>query len=59
MLRWAFLFLVLAIVAGILGFTGAAGDSTYIAKVLLFVFLAVFLVSLVYSFFTKGRPGAL
>ena len=54
MLRWALGFLVLALIAGVLGFTGLAGDSMYIAKILFFVFLVVFLVGLVFSLIT-GR----
>jgi uncharacterized membrane protein YtjA (UPF0391 family) len=55
MLRWAIVFLVLALVAGLLGFTGIAGQSMYFAKILFFVFLVVFLVGLVFSLIT-GRP---
>jgi uncharacterized membrane protein YtjA (UPF0391 family) len=47
MLRWALIFLVIAIIAAILGFGGLAGDLAWIAKVLLFVFLILFVVSLV------------
>lgn len=47
MLRWALLFLVLAIVAGVLGFGGVAGASVGIAKLLFAAFLLVFLVSIV------------
>ena len=32
MLRWAIIFAVLALVAGVLGFGGLAGDFSYIAK---------------------------
>jgi uncharacterized membrane protein YtjA (UPF0391 family) len=47
MIRWAVIFAVLALVAGLLGFGGMAGDFAYIAKILLFVFLVLFVVSLV------------
>lgn len=46
MLRAAFLFLILAVVAALLGFTGIAGTSSYIAQVLFVVFLVLFLVGL-------------
>jgi len=46
MLRWALIFLVVAIIAAILGFGGIAGDLAWIAKILLFVFLILFVVSL-------------
>jgi uncharacterized membrane protein YtjA (UPF0391 family) len=47
MLRWALLFLIIGLVAGILGFGGIAGASFAIAKLLFFVFMAVFLVLLI------------
>jgi uncharacterized membrane protein YtjA (UPF0391 family) len=59
MLRWALIFLVLALVAGLLGFTGVAGQSMYIAKILFCVFLIIFVVSLLYSLLTGRRSGAL
>lgn len=43
MLRWAFVFLVIGLVAGVLGFTGLAGAAIFVAKVLFFVFMAIFL----------------
>jgi uncharacterized membrane protein YtjA (UPF0391 family) len=46
-LRLAVLFLILGLVAGILGFTGIAGASFAIAKFLFFIFLVIFLVFLV------------
>jgi uncharacterized membrane protein YtjA (UPF0391 family) len=53
MLRWALAFAILALVAGVLGFGGLAGDFAYIAKILLFVFLVLFIVSLIVG---RGRP---
>jgi len=47
MLRWAFIFLVVGLIAGLLGFTGVAGASIGIAKFLFFLFLAIFVVMLV------------
>jgi uncharacterized membrane protein YtjA (UPF0391 family) len=47
MLRWALAFLVLALVAALFGFTGIAVAAASIAKVLFFIFLVVFLVTLV------------
>ncbi len=41
MLRWAFIFLVIAIIAALLGFTGIAGTAAGIAKVLFGLFLLV------------------
>lgn len=47
MLRWAVLFLILGLIAGLLGFTGIAGASFAIAKLLFGIFLVIFLVLLV------------
>ena len=47
MLRWALIFLVLGLIAALLGFTGIAGASIGIAKVLFFLFLAIFAVMLI------------
>lgn len=49
MLRWALTFLAFALVAGLLGFTGIAGDAMYIARVLFYIFVVVFLMSLIYG----------
>lgn len=57
MLRWALAFLVFALIAGVLGFTGIAGESMYIARVLFFVFLVIFLVGLIYSLITGKRAS--
>jgi uncharacterized membrane protein YtjA (UPF0391 family) len=54
MLRWAILFLVVGLVAGILGFGGIAGASFAIAKTLFFIFMVIFLVLLVAGL-TIGR----
>ncbi len=47
MLSWALFFLVIALIAGALGFWAFAGLAATIAKVLLVVFLVVFLIALV------------
>jgi uncharacterized membrane protein YtjA (UPF0391 family) len=47
MLRWALVFLVVGLIAGVLGFTTIAGASIAIAKILFFVFLLIFLVLLI------------
>ncbi len=54
MLRWAVLFLVIGLVAGILGFGGIAGATFAIAKTLFFVFMLIFLVLLIAGL-TVGR----
>jgi uncharacterized membrane protein YtjA (UPF0391 family) len=47
MLRWALLFLVVALISALFGFTDVAGTSIVAAKILFFVFLVMFVVSLV------------
>jgi uncharacterized membrane protein YtjA (UPF0391 family) len=46
LLKWALLFFVVSIVAGILGFTGVSAASADIARVLFYIFLVIFLVLL-------------
>jgi len=46
MLYYSLLFLVIALIAGFLGFGGVAFAAAGIAKILFFVFLAVFVASL-------------
>lgn len=46
MLRWSLIFLVFAMIAGFLGFWGLEGMAMWFAKVLFFVFLVLFIVSL-------------
>jgi uncharacterized membrane protein YtjA (UPF0391 family) len=53
MLNWALTFLVLAIVAGLLGFGVVFATSLEIAKILFFVFLVLFVISL---FTRRGVP---
>ena len=43
MLRWAFVFLIIALVAAIFGFTDIAAASADIAKFIFAVFLVIFL----------------
>ncbi|NOT80367.1 MAG: DUF1328 domain-containing protein [Bacteriovoracaceae bacterium] len=46
MLNWALTFLIFSLVAAVLGFGGIAATSAGIAKILFFVFLGLFLLSL-------------
>lgn len=47
MLNWALSFLVLALIAAALGFTGIAGASAGIAQILFFVFIVLFAVTMI------------
>ena len=55
MLRWALIFAVIALVAGVLGFGGIAGASMEIAKTLFYIFLVIFLVLLLAGLFVGRR----
>jgi uncharacterized membrane protein YtjA (UPF0391 family) len=57
MLKWAFIFLAIGLIAGLLGFTGVAGTSIAIAKTLFFIFLVIFLVLLVAGLTVARRVG--
>ncbi len=49
MLSWAITFLIIALVAAVLGFGGIAGTAVGFAKIIFFVFLVLFAVSLVFG----------
>jgi uncharacterized membrane protein YtjA (UPF0391 family) len=52
MLSWALTFLIVALIAAILGFGGIAGSAAWIAQVLFGIFIILFLVSCIF----RGRP---
>jgi uncharacterized membrane protein YtjA (UPF0391 family) len=52
MLTWALVFLLVAIVAGLFGFGLIASAASGVAQILFFVFLVLFLISLI-----VGRRG--
>ncbi|MDZ4848429.1 MAG: DUF1328 domain-containing protein [Pirellulaceae bacterium] len=54
MLSWALTFLIIALIAGVLGFGVVAGTAASIAKVLFFVFLVLFVIGLF-----MGRRGSM
>lgn len=54
MLSWALVFFIVAIVAALFGFGVIASGAAAIAKVLFFVFLVLFIVSLIAG--TVRRP---
>ena len=55
MLKWAAIFLVIALIAALFGFTGIAAASADIAKILFAVFVVLFLAALVLSFIVGER----
>lgn len=54
MLGWVITFLVVALIAGILGFGGIAGASFEIAKIIFFIAIVLFLISAVFGL-ARGR----
>ncbi|HEV2973234.1 MAG TPA: DUF1328 domain-containing protein [Pirellulales bacterium] len=54
MLYWAAVFFVVAIIAAVFGFGGIAVGAAEIAKVLFFVFLVLFVISLVFGGLRRG-----
>jgi uncharacterized membrane protein YtjA (UPF0391 family) len=56
MLSWVVTFLVVALIAGILGFGGIAGASVEIAKMIFFIAVVLFLISAVIGL-VRGRSN--
>jgi len=54
MLRYAIIFLIIAIIAAVFGFGGIAAGATEIAKILFFIFQVLFIVSLVAGMIKRG-----
>jgi uncharacterized membrane protein YtjA (UPF0391 family) len=57
MIGWAITFLIIALVAGLFGFGFIASASVGIAKILFFVFIVLFVASLVFSGARGRRTG--
>lgn len=59
MLYWALMFFIVPIIAAIFGFTGIAAGAAAIAKLLFFVFVVLFVVSIIMHGVrsaSRGRP---
>ena len=56
MLRWALMFLVIALIAAVMGFGALAGTAAWAAKITFFVFLILFAVSLISG---RRSPGVI
>ena len=55
MLNWAMAFLVIALIAAFLGFGNVAGAASGIAVILFWVFVALFVISILARLFTGNR----
>jgi uncharacterized membrane protein YtjA (UPF0391 family) len=53
MLRWTAIFLVIAIIAAIFGFGGVATGAASIAKTLFYIFLVLFILTLIAGGFRR------
>ena len=49
MLKWAAIFFVISIIAAVFGFGGIASGSAEIAKVLFFIFIVLFVLTLIFG----------
>lgn len=47
MLRWSVIFLIIALIAALFGFGNVAGVAIEIAKIIFFVFLVLFVITLI------------
>lgn len=47
MLGWALTFFIVAVIAALFGFTGIAGAMAWIAQVLFFLFIVLFVIALI------------
>ena len=55
MICWALVFAVIALIAGGFGFTGIAGEAASIARILFFVFMGLFVASVLIQM-VRDRP---
>ena len=53
MLYWAAVFLVIALIAALLGFGGIAAGAAEIGKILFFVFLVIFAVTFIFGLINR------
>jgi uncharacterized membrane protein YtjA (UPF0391 family) len=55
MIKWAIIFAIISVIAGIFGFTGIAAGSADIAKFLFGAALIIFLIFLLLALFAKKK----
>jgi uncharacterized membrane protein YtjA (UPF0391 family) len=54
MIGWAVTFLIIALIAAVLGFGGIAGFAVELAKIVFFVAIVLFVISAIFGF-ARGR----
>ena len=57
LLQWTIIFLVVALIAGALGFTGLSAGTAWIARVFFFIFLVLFIASFFFGNKTNNLPS--
>jgi len=57
MFGWAVTFLIIALIAAVLGFGGIAGTAIEIAKIIFFVAIVLFLISAVFGLLSGRRSS--
>jgi len=55
LLKWALIFLVVSIIAAVFGFGGIAAASADIARVLFYIFVAIFVILLILGIVAARR----
>ena len=55
MFGWAITFLIVALIAAVLGFGGIAGVAIEIAKIIFFIAIILFVISLIYALVSGRR----
>ena len=58
MLRWALIFFIVSVVAGLFGFTGIAQGARSIAKTLFFIAIAIFVILVIAAFAIGGSMSS-
>ncbi len=59
MLYYALVFFIVAVVAALFGFGNIAAGASSIAQILFFVFLVLFVISLLMGLFRKGGASSI
>ncbi len=54
MLSWALTFFIFSLIAAVFGFSGIAATTSGIAQICFFIFLALFVISIIRSLANKG-----
>lgn len=59
LLYWGAIFLVIAIIAGLFGFSGVKHGATEIAKTLFFIFVVLFIIALISNILFPGSAAVI